>query len=492
MAYDSKWGNRLISDLQRDFGLSREAAQGFAGVLAMESKGFTDWQEDAPVVPGSRGGGGMAQWTGVRRREFEAWAKKNGYDGDKLMSYESQYGYLKKELTEGKHSGGVIKKLKGVTDPTTAGRLTTKHFLRPGKVNQKSRDNWVQEAVRQYKPTPGVGLGDENGARQLNADPMGGISKIASLVSGVTGGGIKFQPTGSLDSLMSYSDAPAVAKNNATRKPTGKVTEAPLPAIKTKAVQAKQDAVLNNIDTIFKMGLQLDDDSRRMGGVVGRQLAPAADLVLAGVDKTFGKPLIQPAVAKKELPKPAPLTFKPAAAKEPIRPSWTPKPAGKIVSPAQAGKVAMPADARPSSIPKVKPNPLLEEMFPDPQKGIKAPTMDETQSEQKLMRKSTLKLGPAAVETNPVIKMGENLLTVGETITGNQPVYGAVDPTKIPVIPATKSTMMKYATMTPARDVRHTGKVQADYGSKPGQSTAGLKPGQRQYNADTNSWDLKA
>lgn len=30
-----------------------------------------------------------------------------------------------------------------------------------------------------------------------------------------------------------------------------------------------------------------------------------------------------------------------------------------------------------------------------------------------------------------------------------------------------------------------------DYGSDPGQSTSGLKPGERTYNADTNSWGIK-
>lgn len=32
---------------------------------------------------------------------------------------------------------------------------------------------------------------------------------------------------------------------------------------------------------------------------------------------------------------------------------------------------------------------------------------------------------------------------------------------------------------------------QGSYGSSPGQSTAGLKPGDREYNADTNTWELK-
>jgi hypothetical protein len=42
----------------------------------------------------------------------------------------------------------------------------------------------------------------------------------------------------------------------------------------------------------------------------------------------------------------------------------------------------------------------------------------------------------------------------------------------------------------PVYGVSATG-ARTDYGASPGQSTAGLKPGDRIYNADTNSWELK-
>ncbi|XKM41271.1 phage tail tip lysozyme [Rhizobium ruizarguesonis] len=59
---------RLVSDLSRDFQLSPEQAAGVVGQLGQESAGFGTMQEVNPLVPGSRGGYGYAQWTGPRRK----------------------------------------------------------------------------------------------------------------------------------------------------------------------------------------------------------------------------------------------------------------------------------------------------------------------------------------------------------------------------------------------------------------------------------------
>jgi hypothetical protein len=89
-------GRRLMSDLQRDFGLTKVQAAGVVGNLDHESAGFRSLQEINPLVKGSRGGYGYAQWTGPRRRQFEAWAAKHGLS---TASYEANYGFLKHELT---------------------------------------------------------------------------------------------------------------------------------------------------------------------------------------------------------------------------------------------------------------------------------------------------------------------------------------------------------------------------------------------------------
>lgn len=121
-------GGRLLSDLMRDFGLTREQAAGVVGNLAHESGGFNSLQEIAPVVPGSRGGYGYAQWTGPRRRAFEAWAQSQGLDP---ASYDANYGFLRHELTA-TPEGRVMDQLRLARDADAAATIFSDKFLRPG------------------------------------------------------------------------------------------------------------------------------------------------------------------------------------------------------------------------------------------------------------------------------------------------------------------------------------------------------------------------
>lgn len=134
---------RLVSDLSKDFQLSPEQAAGVVGQLGHESAGFGKLQEVNPLVPGSRGGYGYAQWTGPRRKEFEAWTGANGLDPN---SYEANYGFLKNELANSPE-GAVIGDLRGAPDALTAGRVFTDKFLRPGIPNYDSRNAWTQKAL---------------------------------------------------------------------------------------------------------------------------------------------------------------------------------------------------------------------------------------------------------------------------------------------------------------------------------------------------------
>jgi hypothetical protein len=133
-------GQQLISDLQKDFGVPREVAAGIVGQLAHESGNFNTLQEIDPLVEGSRGGWGYSQWTGPRRKEFEAYAAQRGLDP---RSYEANYGNLVRELrgAEGKALWG---KLHGVTDARQAGRIFTDTFLRPGIPGYASRDRYTE------------------------------------------------------------------------------------------------------------------------------------------------------------------------------------------------------------------------------------------------------------------------------------------------------------------------------------------------------------
>nr|WP_321457229.1 phage tail tip lysozyme [uncultured Cohaesibacter sp.] len=132
-------GLRLMSDLQKDFGLSKAQAAGFVGNLAHESGGFETLQEVNPTVPGSRGGYGYAQWTGDRRKQFENFAKKNNLDPS---SYEANYGFLKHELTDTKE-GAFLDQLRQAQDAHASADIVSSRFLRPGIPNMDSRYKWA-------------------------------------------------------------------------------------------------------------------------------------------------------------------------------------------------------------------------------------------------------------------------------------------------------------------------------------------------------------
>lgn len=132
---------RLSSDLMKDFELTKEQAAGLVGNLAYETGNFKYAQEIAPTVEGSRGGYGIAQWTGPRRKAFESWASSNGLD---VNSYEANYGYLKKELSSkdeiiGSIGVNTIAKLKEADTVEDATSLVSEYYLRPGKPNINKR-----------------------------------------------------------------------------------------------------------------------------------------------------------------------------------------------------------------------------------------------------------------------------------------------------------------------------------------------------------------
>lgn len=66
--------------LMSDFPIGIDDAAAIAGNLAYESACFTVLQEIKPTVKGSKGGYGWPMWTGPRRREYEAYCKRNKLD----------------------------------------------------------------------------------------------------------------------------------------------------------------------------------------------------------------------------------------------------------------------------------------------------------------------------------------------------------------------------------------------------------------------------
>jgi len=133
--YAGDIGQRLMGDLQRDFNLTRPQAAGIVGNLDHESGGFASLQEINPTVAGSRGGYGYAQWTGPRRRNFEAWANQNGLP---TASYEANYGFLRHELTN-TWEKRAIPRLQRTSSADEAAVVFQDTFLRPGIPHTESR-----------------------------------------------------------------------------------------------------------------------------------------------------------------------------------------------------------------------------------------------------------------------------------------------------------------------------------------------------------------
>lgn len=151
--------SRLKQDLQRDFGLNDVQAAAFVGNLAHESGGFKSLQEIKPLIPGSRGGYGYAQWTGPRRRQFEGWTAEQGLDPS---SYDANYGFLKHELSN-TPEGRVLNSLRQANDPAAATQIVSDQFLRPGIPGMGSRQRWTQRVLG------GDAIGEEGAPGQNQA-----------------------------------------------------------------------------------------------------------------------------------------------------------------------------------------------------------------------------------------------------------------------------------------------------------------------------------
>jgi len=110
----------LMANLMKDFKLTKEQASGILGNLGHESAGLhADINEGKPLKAGSRGGYGLAQWTGSRRKDLEKFAKENELP---VNSVDTQYQFLKKELTGNKQYARILNNVRQEKTPEGAAR----------------------------------------------------------------------------------------------------------------------------------------------------------------------------------------------------------------------------------------------------------------------------------------------------------------------------------------------------------------------------------
>lgn len=141
---------RIMRGLMAEFPWTAEDAGAAVGNAGHESGGFMKLQEIAPTVKGSRGGWGWFQWTGPRRRAFEAWAKQRGLA---LDSYEANFGFLIHELKGSeKKAVSATAQAKGLVAKVKAFELA---YERAGVKHYASRNKWARIAMEAFgEPSP--------------------------------------------------------------------------------------------------------------------------------------------------------------------------------------------------------------------------------------------------------------------------------------------------------------------------------------------------
>lgn len=210
----------LMSDLQRDLGLTKEQAAGVVGNLMHESGGFGSLQEISPLVPGSKGGYGYAQWTGPRRDAFESYVENNGLDP---TSYEANYGFLKNELETNPYERDQFMTVKAAQTAEEAARLISENYLRPGIPHMPARVAFANQALGyapQTAPTPAVraiqqALLPDLGPPGTKSNGIGAMPKFGDLAmrGGIMrpaaaqpkGGGLLTAAVGGLGNLLGYA-----------------------------------------------------------------------------------------------------------------------------------------------------------------------------------------------------------------------------------------------------------------------------------------------
>lgn len=153
MEFFNKWAPWMMEQLQRDFNLSLEESAAVIGNAGHESGGFKSLQEKKPLVPGSRGGYGIMQWTGPRRREYEAYCARNKLNPADM---ETNYKFLFKELKG--PEGKVLERIKKASGLKAKTKVFSDVFLRPGIPHMESRYKWADRAMAAWsaskKTTP--------------------------------------------------------------------------------------------------------------------------------------------------------------------------------------------------------------------------------------------------------------------------------------------------------------------------------------------------
>lgn len=172
---------RIMRDLMRDFPIDKLDAAAVCGNIGHETNGLTVMQEVKPSVPGSRGGYGWPQWTGPRRRAFEAWCKARGL---KVDSYEANYGFMAVELRgDEKAALAALKRADDLAAKTVAFEAA---YERAGVTALAARIRWAKRALAAFEAAQGVNPKPLRNSRTIAGGAAGAAAGAGAIVDAVT------------------------------------------------------------------------------------------------------------------------------------------------------------------------------------------------------------------------------------------------------------------------------------------------------------------
>lgn len=116
-------------------GLPEHVADAFVMNFQDESGLNPGINEEKPLVPGSRGGFGLAQWTGPRRKQLEAFAAQQGKP---VSDPNVQMDFLMTELQGPERSAAQA--ILSAPDARSAAAAVVNKFLRPAEVHRAERE----------------------------------------------------------------------------------------------------------------------------------------------------------------------------------------------------------------------------------------------------------------------------------------------------------------------------------------------------------------
>lgn len=135
----------IMRQLMTDFDLIPLDAGAILGNIGHECAGFTLMQEQGVKT---KGGYGWAQWTGPRRRAYEAYCKRTGKDP---ASDAANYAYLFVELTSTEASA--IPAVKAAATLQSKVIAFETHFERAGVKHYASRLRYANVALEAFAAT---------------------------------------------------------------------------------------------------------------------------------------------------------------------------------------------------------------------------------------------------------------------------------------------------------------------------------------------------